>query len=290
MLVATHLNTTRNINEGNTLTSTGTAPALDCDDCDDMQFGFKQKLRDTKTERIMNMKKSIKILAQMTAVGALASLAQNAQSQVIYQNDTVNLNHNYSPGQAGNEVVLAGSAASDLITAFSLQFDVVGPAGGSPNGNAVLNFYENNGPLVSGAASPGTLLYSTAPFSLSTLTSFTTGAILNYTAADFGGTGVVVPKDFTWTVSFTGLTGGDTAGLSEFGPHATVGANFGDAWENTSGSWNLLVASKGFEPLTFGAVIDGTPISTVPDSSSLPLSALAVLAGFGWMKRSQREA
>jgi len=227
------------------------------------------------------MNKSIKNLAQLAAAGALAVLAQNAQSSILYNNTSGNqgVNFNYS-GQAGNEVVLAGSATHDLVTGLSFQYDLSGT--GTASADMVLNLWANNGPLVSGYPSPGTLLYSTTPFAL---TSFTTGSTISYGPADFGGTGVVVPKDFTWTVSFTGLTAGEAAGLSLYSP-PTVGANFGDAWMNSGSGWGLNVAVTG-APLEFGAEITG---NAVPDSSSLPISALAVMAGFAWMKRSLRAA
>jgi len=230
----------------------------------------------------MNMNKSIKIFAQMAAVGAIAFLAQNAQSGVLYQNTTGNQSENFNyTGQAGNEVVLAGASAQDLITGLTFQYDLTGT--GTASADVVLNLWENNGPLVDGYHSPDTLLYSTTPFAL---TAFTSGSQLAYGPSDFGGVGVVVPRDFTWTVAFSGLTAGESAGLSLYSP-PTVGHNFGDAWYNAGSSWALDVALTGNPPLEFGAVINGT---AVPDSSCLPISVLAVLAGFGWMKRSQRAA
>jgi hypothetical protein len=230
----------------------------------------------------MNMNKSIKNLTQLAAAGALAILAQNAQSSVLYNNTSGNQSENFNyTGQAGNEVVLAGTASQDLVTGLTFQYDLTGT--GTASADVVLNLWENNGPLVSGYPSPHTLLYSTTPFAL---TSFTSGAQLSYGPSDFGGTGVVVPKDFTWTVSFTGLTAGESAGLGLYSP-PTVGANFGDAWYNSGSSWALDVATAGNPPLEFGAKIVGT---AVPDSSCLPISALAVLAGFAWMKRSLRSA
>jgi hypothetical protein len=239
----------------------------------------------------MNMNKSIKNLAPLAAAGVIAILAQNAHSQNLYNNTTGNQSENFNyTGQAGNEVVLAGSASSDLITGFNFQYDVnatgVLQGGLLPNSvNVVLNLWANTGALVSGYASPGTLLYSTAPFALTTATS---SSVLSYVAADFGGTGVVVPKDFTWTVSFSGLTSTESAGLGLYNP-PTVGGNYADEWYNSGSpnAWTLNVAPVGNPPLEFGASITGT---AVPDSSSLSLSALAVLAGFAWMKRSLRTA
>jgi len=238
----------------------------------------------------------------MVAVGAFAVLSQNAQSQYgplintgnLYQNSTSFQNGNINLGNAqlGNEITLAGSATSDLITSFSYQYDFIGTAGGAtPNGNetATVTFYQNNGPTYGATTyhEPGTPLFSdTVNIGLA---GYTSGYTVDYFQADInGGLGVVVPEDFTWTVTFAGLTGSETAGLALYSP-ATVGGNYNDAWVNTGSGWTLDTTTAGTPPPDFGAVFNG-PTSTVPDSSCLPLSVLAVMAGFGWMKRFQRQA
>jgi hypothetical protein len=239
------------------------------------------------------MKKPITVLARTVAAGVFAFLAQNAQSQLIgtgnlYQDSTTTQNGNFNNGNntEGNEVVLAGTAASDLITSFSFQFDYTGT--GNPSAvTADVQFFANTGGAVSGYASPGgTPLFDSGAFSIG---GYTAGSTVNFDQADLGG-GVVVPQDFTWVVTFAGLTAGENAGLALYSP-ATVGQNFNDAWVNDNNgnpnSWQLDVATQGNPPLDFGAVFNGTP---VPDSSCLPFSVLAVLAGFAWMKRLQRKA
>jgi hypothetical protein len=238
----------------------------------------------------------------MAAVGACSVLAYTAQSQTnnLYNDTTGNqgVNYNYT-GQAGNEVVLAGSATSDLITYFAFQFDLAGSAP-APAGAAInVTFYQNNGYNVptgpGGYPSPSSVLFSQS-YSIAGL-GITSASQLQLDQTDLGG-GVTVPQDFTWTVSFTGL-GGDTAGLALYNP-PTTGTNYGDAWYNpdssdTPGStWQLQASytDTGTTPPTtypmeFGAEF-GSSVTTVPDSSCLPVSVLAVMAGFGWMKRFQR--
>jgi hypothetical protein len=231
------------------------------------------------------MKKPLTILVRAAAGALLAFLAQNAQSNVLY-NDIINTqNGNFNNGNAteGNEVTLAGAATGDLITSFAFQADYIGSLL-TPAATFSLSFYKNNGPLFSGYASPGTLIWTSGPFSFGGYTP-ATGSSISFAQADLGG-GVLVPQDFTWVVTFAGLQGGENAGLSLYSP-ATVGENYNDAWVNNGSGWVLDVATVGNPPLDFGAEIGGTP---VPDSSCLSISVMAVLAGFGWMKRLQRRA
>jgi len=248
------------------------------------------------------MKKPITILARIAAAGALAVLAQSAQSQVLYNNTTGNQGVNfdyagttdngfYASAQAGNEVDLAGSAASYLITDVKFQFDFNGI--GTPIGSLDLSFYRNDATVqYNGYYTPGTLMFDSGPFSL---TGFTgpAGSVIEYLPADLGsgtgpgvipGVGDVVPTgQFTVVVTFTGLNSDETGGWGLYSP-VTVGGNYGNAWINNGSGWVLATSSSG-PALEMGLEINGTP---VPDSSCLPISVLAVLAGFGWVKRFQQ--
>ena len=115
-------------------------------------------------------------------------------------------------------------------------------------------------------ASPGTVLFDSGTFSIG---GYTTGATENFYAADLGagtgagvipGIGVDVPDDFTWTVTFSGLTGGENAGLALYDP-PTVGSDAlpnGDGWVNLGSG--LVPANVSGNPLEFGAVFNGTPM------------------------------
>ena len=256
----------------------------------------------------MNSKKPKTNWTRITIAGVASVLAQSAYSNQpvigtgnLYQNSTSyeNAAFNYATattggGEAGNEIVLAGSSANYLITSFSFQYDFLGAGysttsygtGNTAGVTADVKFYANNGsPPVSGYAPPGTVLYNSGPFNLG---SFTYGSTENFPlSAINGGLGAVVPQDFTWTVTFSGLTGGEVAGLSLY-DNATVGANYGDAWVNDAWQLDATVGTHpNTVPLEFGAVFNG---SAVPDSSSLTLEALSLVASLGWMKRFQRRA
>jgi hypothetical protein len=223
----------------------------------------------------------------MAAAGAIVVLAHNAQGQLIatgnlYQNAAPNYqfaNFNNGNSEEGNQIILAGSAPSDLITSFSFQFDYTGSLS-SPNASADVKFYANNGAPVNGYPSPGTVLFNSGVFSIG---GYTTGSTENFYAADLGGgtgTGVVpgvgvdVPQNFTWTVTFSGLQGGENAGLALYYP-PTVGSDAlpnGDGWVNLGSG--LVPANDSGNPLEFGAVFNS---SAVPEPSMVALTAIGGL-------------
>jgi hypothetical protein len=287
MSVATRLTTMRNIQIWNTVNFTGTTPAASS-----IRHSISIENVNNYKKGILSMNTPITLLARMATLGALVVLAHNAQSQLIatgnlYQDAAPGFqfeNYNNGNNTEGNQIVLAGSAASDLVTSFSFQYDYAGSSL-IPAATADVFFYENNGPDFGATtyAEPDTQIWTSGSFSLG---GYTTGATMNFYAPDInGGAGVVVPQDFTWVVAFSGLQNGENAGLALYSP-ATVGANFNDAWVNDGSGWDLVTATPGDPALDFGAVFNGT----VPDSSCLPVSVLSVLAGFGWMKRFQRRA
>jgi len=91
---------------------------------------------------------------------------------------------------------------------------------------------------------------------------------------------VAVPKSFTWTVAFSGLTQGSAGGLQFAGldlyQFPTIGQTYDDYWEKTGvgpGGWQLLKAKPGdVLPINFGcrvqATYSGPPEITVPPQST----------------------
>lgn len=230
------------------------------------------------------------------AVGAIALLSQNAQSQTVLYNNTStftgDFNYVTSPtaGTAGNQVILSGGP-NDIITSLSFQYTFSGSDTPTGSATADLIFYQNNGAQASGftkgGASPSTILFSGTNVSLGTGSgAYTNGATITYSVANGGlPANFQVPQNFTWAVTFAGLTSSESAGLALFAPF-TVGQNQGDAWYNTgnnSGAWALDVAPSGSPALDFGATISGT---AVPEPSSLSLLAVGSfgLLASGWRK------
>jgi len=228
------------------------------------------------------------------AVCAIALLAQNGQSQTVYNNSTTFTgDFNYGNNQAGNEVILSGSTAGDEITSFAFQYDFLNSAlstTGSPGGTetATLTFYNNWGPTGATKVSGYTVPQAPPLFTSSAVNiggAFTTGSTATFSIANGGlpANGVDVPQIFTWTVTFANVGASENAGLALFGP-ATVGQNYGDAWygaPGTSPTWALDVASAGNPALTFGATV-----SAVPEPSSLGLFAMG---GFGLLASGWRK-
>jgi hypothetical protein len=145
---------------------------------------------------------------------------------------------------------------------------------------ADLRFYKNDGVPVapSEAPSPGTLIFDSGTFPIG---GFTLESIVTFDQTNLNG-GVVVPRDFTWTVTFSGLSADETAGLALYAT-ASVGTNYGSAWYDDSTNWQFLMAGSGDPPPNFGAIIFGTPLPQLDfttQSGALVLTWPASATGF----------
>jgi len=186
----------------------------------------------------------------------------------------------------GDEITLAGTAR--VVTSFAFEyFGDIAPGTGA-NANAVIRFYANDGGLhtpSSGPAAtmPGSLLWESAPFQVSGLSTFNevTLAVPN----------IVVPDKLTWTIQFNGLSGvnGSQAGLTIADP-VTIGAvlptsngtfligSFSDYWGKTdpakSDSWALFVIPPNRANFA-------TRINAVPEPETVALASVAGL--FLWL-------
>ncbi len=240
------------------------------------------------------MIKPTSILASILTASALVFLPQNAQNQVLYLDNTKFLGENLDFGNAevGNEISLVGTAATYVITSFIYQFDFITTAGvGSPDGSelADLRFYANDGlPWKTGRASPGTranapgtMLFDSGPFPIGGFTPNSGSLVQFFNPAELGAV-VIVPRRFTWAVAYSGLSADETAGLGFYSP-ATVGTNFGEAWLNETGAWQILTPSQGNPAPVFGAIASGTPVPELKfsaASNSLVLSWPTNAIGF----------
>jgi hypothetical protein len=85
---------------------------------------------------------------------------------------------------------------------------------------------------------------------------------------------VSVPKEFVWTVSFSGLDAGEEAGLLLYGDDPSdVGSSLADFWKREADSWSLATLDNGNIPANFGA-----RVTVIPEPSTF---VLALLAGGG---------
>jgi hypothetical protein len=163
-----------------------------------------------------------------------------AQESVVYDNLANDQQSAFSPGssEVGNQVTLEGTGG--YLSRFTLGYWGSNTVQETFAGDVRLRvrFYDNDGAVVSGYASPATLLYDSGPLAITAtnggnlvLTEFQLAAKLPLVGA--------LPGSFTWTAQFSGLAPDDTAGLELFAP-ATVGQVLTNYWQNDAQGWLLL--------------------------------------------------
>jgi hypothetical protein len=220
------------------------------------------------------------VFINAVAVGAVALLSQNAQSQGVVYSDTSTYegaNFNFDNGlsgsaSAGQEVVLPGALGFDEIGQFQVQIDFTGT--GTPTGSVDVGFYAPTGTAYNGYPGPAaTALWDAGA---TALTAFTTGGgeTLTYTVPS-----ITVPKDFIWVVTFSGLTSTEVGGLSIYGT-ASVGENYHSAWVNTGSGYVLQEATGGEPALEFGSTL-----TNIPEPSTI---ALGVMGACGFLARRRK--
>jgi hypothetical protein len=215
------------------------------------------------------------------ALASLSCLSNVSATQLLYDNlegsSDYGVNFGTGSAQIGNDITLAGPSTA---TEFDLQYYFSAPSGTTGNETAEVRFYENDGPQVSGAASPGTMIYDSGVFNMATYAPPTTRAILAFDLTPTGGNAMNLStpvSDLTWTVQFNNITGSESAGVTLYDP-ATVGQNYPTFWENTGSGWTLNQVTG--DPSNFGAQLYGTAVpepSTVSILGGLGLLALTVL-------------
>ena len=232
------------------------------------------------------------------AVAILPAFAVAAQDVLLYDNTTTYANYNLMfPNhlEVGDQIWLANYLTDPYLTGFSFEYY-------SPNANftgtvtADVRFYLNDGSPFNGYSTPGTLFYDTGPFEIQTPNSYFPGnyAVLSFTNVDLYADALLnmnpnmqMPSNFTFSVTFQGLSGPDQAGLPSFEP-ATVGSNYQDYWENDGGTWKLETNSIDgvLQPVGFGVQLFATNQPT-PEPTTLCLTAVgaALLVGYARRRR-----
>jgi hypothetical protein len=194
--------------------------------------------------------------------------------------------------EIGNQLVFSSGPFN--ITEFS--FITFGFDFGRVEAN--VRFYRNDGPLLGGEATPGTLLWESGNFELQA-TGLVNPAeapnfrysITQFDVSDFGSQIPMLDTSMTWTVEFSKFdepmlsgpypTAGTFLGL--YSP-PTVGAVYPDMWyqENHPGpssGWQLLFDPN--IPLTFGAQL-------IPEPSTHVAMGIVTLGGLAlWRRRRQ---
>jgi hypothetical protein len=204
----------------------------------------------------------------------------------IFDNSAHDLGKQFNPGtfQVGDEIILAGTART--MTFFSFQYWGIG---GGPGGTfagpiqAEVRFYQNTGAPFNTYPTP-----AASPFWDSGLFSVlnpTTGSTFVFLPGSdnipIGG--LILPaSDMTWSVTFSGMGGGDSVGVELYSP-PVVGADYPDYWQNTGSGWTLETNSLAAN-MDFGAVMQATP-----EPSSMTLSLVGGLGILMAMRRLRRK-
>lgn len=218
------------------------------------------------------------LLKTLGAAGVLA-ISLIARGGIIYDNTSTDSGFflGATNGQQIGDQITMGSSSALFVTNFSFEYY-------SPNSvfsgtvQADVSFYYNTAPNISGYLAPGaTPFFDTGFFGISAPNSIfpgTNSAILSFDLPN-----VLVPTNFTFVVSFTGLAGGDIVGVELFNP-ITVGQNTPDYWYlNNGGTWTLMTNNA--TPVNFGAQITGT----VPEPGVISLSILGGAALLAAVRR-----
>jgi hypothetical protein len=206
-------------------------------------------------------------LSVAVLAGGLAGTS--ALADTLFDNTATDLNirlnvaggNSAANTQVGDEILLSGTSDEYFMTSLKLQYWA---SGSGLSGNAELFVYANDGVLFNGSKTPGTLLFDSGTFQITD----TARSTLTFGAESFGATGLMVPKDFTYAIRFTGLTPTGSAGVDLYNP-PTTGQDFDDYWYLNGSTWELRTQPG--NPVNFAAQVLGTP---VPEPSTMALVAI----------------
>ena len=196
---------------------------------------------------------------------------------------------NIANNQQFGQQIWLGTLVPEYLTNFSFEYyspftTYTGPV------QMDVRLYQNDGAPFNGYATPGTPFYDSGNFTLTdpwSVSGTNTATVVFQLSDLLSGNAVnlnpsfVLPTNFTFTVSVSGLQGGDQVGLPLFGV-PSVGTNAGDYWYNVSGNWQLLTNSQ--YNVAFGAQFSGTP---TPEPSVVCLGAMGAVALTIMIRRRQ---
>jgi len=227
------------------------------------------------------MKQNIKNLA---CAGAFLALGFSALGDTIYDT-SASYNGNAfsltSNQEIGNEIILNSGIWS--LTSFTLTY--MSPSATlSTDVSLKIRLYENDGVAYNGYASPGTLIYDSDWYNTTLFGSLLANGThtVTYTGADFPTT-IILPADFTFSVTFKGLDGSNQVELPlASNPTAGVSATFGDYWFNSGSGWSLLTNSAAKNNLMVTVTANEVP---EPSLIYLGIAGTAMLLGARKLKR-----
>lgn len=224
------------------------------------------------------MRTTFKLVNSLAVLSALLPLCALGQTgTIIYDNSapTSDLNRTYGPNgvEFGDQITFAAGVSNPVIDDFKFEYFLSGNATG---GETVQLFLRNmDGPNITvtrpgggtdSIATPGTVIYTSPVLTLAP--GFNTAEASQFLAQASG-------NSITWSVVFSGINPGESAGLRVYDP-VSVGSSFSDFWQKNGGTWNTEVFADG-TPANFAA-----RVTAVPEPTTLALGLLAGLAWFGF--------
>ncbi len=211
--------------------------------------------------------------AACLAATALMGITASAQS-VIYQNTDFNGNVS-SEGNAeiGDQVTFAGTARD----VNQVSFEYFLSPGSSGNETAQLFLYSIN----NSTKLPGSLLYSSPVFNLAGGTTPS-----GFGTATINGISVNVPDTIAWSVSFSGISGTEQAGLLFANPPAVGSSPTFDPGDGTQHDFFLRNNTSGWQVLDTPNLVDNLVVqfTAVPEPGTIALM-LGGLLTMGLIRR-----
>lgn len=231
---------------------------------------------------MLNSKTGLKTAICLTASLLASLLSGSSSAAIIYDNSEILLFDRTDQGSVEHGDVINFAGTDRILTTIEFEYFVT--PGGSGNEMAQLFLYALDGPIAAqGTSLPGSLLYSSVPFSL------TGGTAAGYGTAEIRDLAVVIPDSVAWTVSFTGLEGAEAAGLLFYSSgQEQVGSNpmFLDPDLGSQQHYTIRRDGATWELLNHDGVTDnlGARFTAVPEPTTWALM-LGGLATIGLLRR-----
>ena len=221
----------------------------------------------------MNLFKKLTRHASILAATTLIHFS--ASAAYVYDNSTTDLHVRFNPDvvEVGDEINL--SKAGVTLTNFTFEYWGTNFLDGGES--ARVRFYYMDGTnSSSGPPVPGTKFFDSGVFGISA----TTRSTLIFDLPNI----VALSSNITWTVQFN-FNGApnEGAGVDLYSP-PTVGKNYDDYWERTSGGgWSLRTNAT--TPMNFAATFEAVP---EPSTEVLSVLGLAGLIGLSLHRRFRK--
>ena len=197
-----------------------------------------------------------------SAVASLLTVASSAQ-QVVYQNQFTGTPDRTTAANGVPVGDVVGLTSPGVLSSASFGYYLSPTRSG--NETATLNLY-----ALDPSGLPGVLLFSSSAFDIST---GTTGE--GYGTLNIGNINQFVPDSIGYTITFSGLDTGETAGLLFANDPALIGSNptFFDSTTSSQEHFTIRNDGGNFVRLDFPGVIDNlnAQFTVVPEPSTFAL-------------------